>query len=172
MKQTKLDDTDRQDLLGFLRVYGLGLIIVTLFCLILFGVKTYRKQVATKVPYVVVHLLDDVFAEKDLEAILPQYILTSSEPNMELGDAGLPRDVLAFEYIFELGAQDYSGYEVNAQSKYCVEITPLIDGKPYYPKIFFAYELNEDGTMITDYTLAKEQPFSRLNEEYSDKWRN
>ena len=167
-----LENDEKRDLIGFFKVYSLGVIIVLLVCLIAYGTKQYRQTRVERTPHIITNLLDDVFTGKDLEAILPQYILTSSEPNMELGDAGLPRDVLAFEYIFELGAQDYSGYEVNAQSKYCVEITPLIDGKPYYPKIFFAYELNEDGTMITDYTLAKEQPFSRLHEEYSDKWRN
>lgn len=120
---------------------------------------------------VVINLLNDlIYSNVDYELILPNYLLTSENESGGIGSPGLTRDVINFDYVFGSDLYECDSYKITESGNNFVEILLFYEDKPLYPRILFMYNLNKTVGKIEDYTLARELPFSRLNEEYNKLW--
>lgn len=120
---------------------------------------------------IAINLLNDlIYSNEDYKSILPNYLLTSENENGGIGSPGLTRDIINFDYVFGNDLYECDSYKITESGNNFVEILLLYEDKPLYPRILFVYNLNKTVGKIEDYTLARELPFSRLNEEYNKLW--
>lgn len=140
-----------------------------LFIIILYGLAS-KYRIKSDYPYLAVELFEEILYDKDLYKTLPKYLITSENENTDLGDAGLTRDVITFEYILGDGWENSTEFEIISWTDSMLELVLINDGQKQYPCIIFYFNMSEDNKYFIDYILAREQPYSRLDEEYSELW--
>lgn len=76
-----------------------------------------------------------------------------------------------FEQVFYHFSPGFTGYELEQVATGFVKVTPIkLDGTLDYPSVGLWYTVK--GKRIDTWRIARLQPFSRYDEEYSDDWQN
>lgn len=152
---------------------GVSAIIIAIMAFQIFSIRYPGEP---HVSEVVTKFLDEIIVDEYNPStalhIYPKYFVS-------LKDADIPEDAALmdyypleqdlFEQVFYAYVDGYKGYEIEAVTDEYAEISLVnLDGSYDYPKVGLWYTIRSG--RIDRWRLARLQPFSVYNEEYSEDW--
>lgn len=157
-----------------------GVIALSLLCALI-GFAYERSSREPKVPETIEQFLSEYFSDdfrffEGTNAFYRYFKSLEGQTPETVGEWGVAPEEEAFkdvtESLLDGGIEAVGEYTVTPVSdSFCIiRMYYATSGELIAPPVGFWYKLTADGTKIEDYAIARLQPFSRYDSEFSEDW--